>query len=226
MDDRALAISILERARDILAARLAERVVELGEEIIDDALGNSYGGEIDSLHDQVGLRLSHVNAMLANLPHLATPQFAASAASDADSTHLTSTQTAMPGLLPPPIETVATPAEVTTATRTAAAPQMASFQTFVESVLADDLEASAQTLASLFDIDVPRARRCAATFAEKLHAQPDFLDMAMRLRGELQSGSINGALLLLWECFGLRGLESIGVMQALKARLNAAGPEA
>jgi hypothetical protein len=26
--------------------------------------------------------------------------------------------------------------------------------------------------------------------------------------------------MLLWECFGLQGMESIGVMQAIKARLN------
>src|SRR4029078_4264759 len=72
MDDRALAISILERAREILAARLTERIIEASDEIIDDALGNSYSSEIESLHEQVGLILNHVTSMLTSLPPTTT----------------------------------------------------------------------------------------------------------------------------------------------------------
>ena len=42
----------------------------------------------------------------------------------------------------------------------------------------------------------------------------------MTLRSELAAGSVNGALLLLWECFGLQGLESIAALQSLKTRLG------
>ena len=35
------------------------------------------------------------------------------------------------------------------------------------------------------------------------------------------AGSINGALILLWECFGLQGMESITALQSLRSRLTA-----
>mgnify|MGYP006173681061 CR=1 FL=1 len=45
-----------------------------------------------------------------------------------------------------------------------------------------------------------------------------------RLRQELAAGSINGALILLWECFGLQGLESIAALQSLRTHLSVAAP--
>jgi hypothetical protein len=225
MDDRALAISILERAREILAARLAERIIEAGDEIIDDALGQSYSSEIEGIHDQIGLRLTHVNAMLNSLPPTAARNFL-SAARDAAPGQAEG-EAIPPGELPEPLAGPYSEGAATDAARQATMPAeggateaatagAASFQSFIKQIMAGDVDAAGETLAALLDVQRDRGRRCAATFAQRLAAQPDFLAKAMRLRGELQSGSINGSLMLLWECFGLQGMESIGAMQALK----------
>jgi len=222
MDDRALAISILERAREILAARLAERIIDAGEEIIEDALGNSYSSEIESIHEQVGLRLTHVNAMLNSLPPTARN---VPGLPGADQSGQAGGESIPAGELPEPLagpyaNGVATDAAM--ATSTGAAPSGGpSFQNFIQQIMAGDVDAAGETLAALLDVPRDRGRRCAATFAERLATQPDFMARAMRLRGELQSGSINGSLMLLSECFGLQGMESIGAMQALKAWLGA-----
>jgi hypothetical protein len=57
----------------------------------------------------------------------------------------------------------------------------------------------------------------------QLRADPNFLTSAMQLRKELATGGYNGALMLLYECFGLTGMESIGVYQALKTRVQMGG---
>lgn len=68
MNDRSRAIAVLQQARQILQDRLTQRVLEMAEEILDDAAGDSYAGEIDSLHEQLGMRLTCVNALLSGLP--------------------------------------------------------------------------------------------------------------------------------------------------------------
>jgi len=68
MDDRSRALEVLRQPRELLVDRLCQRIVDTQDEILDDALGQNYSHEIESLHDQLGLRLSHVNSLLANLP--------------------------------------------------------------------------------------------------------------------------------------------------------------
>src|SRR5262245_50616960 len=68
MNDRARASDILRKARAILAERLTERINEQTEELLDDARGDSYMNEIESLYDELGMKLSHVSQMLSNLP--------------------------------------------------------------------------------------------------------------------------------------------------------------
>jgi len=76
MSDRARAIEVLTAARDELARRLVERVVDAAPELLDEARGDSYGGEIDAIHDQLAARLASVNAMLSqilSLPEIPGP---------------------------------------------------------------------------------------------------------------------------------------------------------
>jgi hypothetical protein len=42
----------------------------------------------------------------------------------------------------------------------------------------------------------------------------------MQLRKELERDGINAAIMLLYECFGLSGLECIGVLQTLRENLK------
>ncbi|MBL9123526.1 MAG: hypothetical protein JNG90_07820 [Planctomycetaceae bacterium] len=67
MNDRTRAIEVLKQAREVLLTRLAERVLDSREDILDDAGGYSYCGAIEGMHDQLGQRLANVAAMLAHL---------------------------------------------------------------------------------------------------------------------------------------------------------------
>ncbi|MCH7727860.1 MAG: Flp pilus assembly complex ATPase component TadA, partial [Planctomycetes bacterium] len=67
MDDHAIAMSILCHAREILADRMIERILDAENQILEDAQGDSYMNEIETLQESVGERLNSVNVMLANL---------------------------------------------------------------------------------------------------------------------------------------------------------------
>ena len=45
---------------------------------------------------------------------------------------------------------------------------------------------------------------------------------AMSLRKEVATANFNSSLVLLYECFGLQGLEAISVLQTLMGRLGSA----
>src|SRR2546421_12476449 len=68
MNERTRATDVLRKARNILAERMMELVLEQREELLDDARGDSYMNEIESLYEQIGVKLSHVGQMLSNLP--------------------------------------------------------------------------------------------------------------------------------------------------------------
>ncbi|MBX3411715.1 MAG: hypothetical protein KF708_03265 [Pirellulales bacterium] len=67
MHDRLRAIEILREARDLLVHQLSERIVAAEERVLDDARGETYGSEIESLYEGLGLKLSNITAMLAAL---------------------------------------------------------------------------------------------------------------------------------------------------------------
>ena len=97
-------------------------------------------------------------------------------------------------------------------------PAPATFESFLAQVHFADFVAAAGILAELFDIDSVRARRCADTFYANLLQQPDLVAKIDLLRSELQAGGVNGVLMLLWECFGLRGIEALAAFQSLRSR--------
>ncbi|MCE9606751.1 MAG: hypothetical protein K8U03_17815 [Planctomycetia bacterium] len=233
MNDRARAISVLQQARDILAERLTERILESRDSILEDALGLSYSSEIDAVQEQLGMRLNNVHMLLNNLP----PMDDSSSGAEEDEESTSSSPIAM-GYEPemPPSAVIELPgntfyadstfhdvkesAVVVASPQPAVQPTVISLQAFAERVSANDVEGAGTVLAGLFDVSGPRGRECAKRFQEQLAERPQFLQKAMGLRLELASGSVNGALLVLWECFGLQGLESIAALQALKTRFG------
>jgi hypothetical protein len=232
MNERARAAEILKEARAILAERLTERVVEQCGELLDDARGDSYMNEIESLYEQIGIKLSHVSQMLSNLPvEEQSPQpqtFTAAAQHGPDSTFTVATdpapnadamsQDTMLALMGPVF--VAMPAlpapkasEPTINRATTSA-----LQAFAAQIQAGDLLAAGRTLATLFDVEEPRAIACAATFAQRVRSEAAFFRKVMELRTELHSASTQRALLLLLDCFGLSRGVSAEILRNMQRR--------
>ena len=220
MNDRARAIAILRQARDALADRLTERVLQSKDEILEDAHGLSYIGGIEAIYEELGSRLSHVGAMLSALPPTDEGPFSAhtaqagpvdnplAAATVLDTaTHYEAMRAELPALpAPQTVQQLALPST------------NVSFRTFAVQIQTSDLDAAGQSLAELLALDYPRARRCAETFADNLVRDGDLLLKAMSLRKQLAAGSTSAALVLLSECFGLQGAEATTVFQHLKNR--------
>ncbi|HTN73612.1 MAG TPA: hypothetical protein VL096_00125 [Pirellulaceae bacterium] len=222
MNDRARALAILKQAREILARRLTERVLDSAEELLDDARGESYMSEIESLFEQVGTPLAHLNQIIGALPpeEDETPP-ATHAQHPTPHSYAEVVPPAWPDVPGLPAPRSGTLMEVPAVESVAhEAPAEVSFQTFAVQIQAGDVEGAGQALAVLFDISRERAMQCAQHFHQQMLADNDFLLKAMQLRRELQSGGYNGALMLLFQCFGLSGMESIGVFQVLKARVQ------
>lgn len=207
MNERARALSILKEARDLLAERLTSRIVESGDAILEDAAGMTYTSELEAVYDQIGARLAHVNALLANLPPVDDPTM-----SDAVRPQQFCTM--------PPVDPVFVASTAAQHVETADAPpsEPAGFQSFIQEIVAGQVEQAGATLARFLDLEQSRAARCALRFHERLTEEPDFLTKAMQLRHALRHGSVNNVLQMLFECFGLQGSEAVGVSQTLQSR--------
>jgi hypothetical protein len=230
MSQRVHAIEILKEARTILAERLTELVLEQREELLDDARGDSYMNEIESLYDQIGHKLSHVSQMLSNLPpEESAPQTHTAAAQHAPENTFTVatepapnydavTQSTLPAIGGPLfIPTPALPAPKASEPIKHRATNSA-LQAFAAQIQAGDLLAAGRTLSILFDVEEPRAVACAATFAQRVRSEAAFFRKVMELRSELHSSNPQRALLLLLDCFGLTRGESAEILRNLQRR--------
>lgn len=230
MSSRMRATEVLQEARKILAQRLTELVLEQREELLDDARGDSYMNEIETLYEQIGHKLSHVSQMLSNLPpeepvaqtHTAAAQHspdqtftvATEPAPNADAV----TQYMLPAISGPLyVTTPGLPAPKTGPVGQHRATNSA-LQAFAAQIQAGDLLAAGRTLAALFDVEEPRAVACAATFAQRVRSEAAFFRKVMELRSELHSSNSQRALLLLLDCFGLTRGESAEIIRNLHRR--------
>jgi len=229
MTDRARALDVLREAKAILAERLTEKVLEQADEILADARGDSYMNEIESLYEQIGLKLSHVSQMLSNLPvpqqephtstaaaqHPPEETFQHSTESPGDDVFVAETMPALTG--PLYLATPALPAPKTSETGKDRATTSA-LQAFAAQIRAGDLLAAGRTLAGLFDLDESRAIACAATFAQRARTEAGFFRKVLELRAEVHSNNPQRALLLLLDCFGLSRGESADVLRSIQRR--------
>jgi hypothetical protein len=230
MNDRVRASEVLREARAILAQRLTEKIVEQREELLDDARGDSYMNEIESLYEQVGMKLSHVSQMLANLPaeEPQTQTHTVAAQHAPENTFTVATEVApnadavvqdtTPALVGPLF--VATPALPAPKTSHPIKNRVtnSALQAFAAQIQAGDLLAAGRTLAVLFEVEEPRAIACAATFAQRVRSEAAFFRKVMELRSELHSSNPQRALLLLLDCFGLSRGESAEILRNLQRR--------
>ena len=202
MDDHAIAMSILCHAREILANRMIERILDAENQILEDAQGDSYMNEIETLQEGVGERLNSVNVMLANLSVIEPLD---EMAFDLENPIIF-------------LGSIALDEEVDESGRTESP---ANFALFAEQIAADDVEGAGQTLAELLEVDLKLAQRCATSFRDRLNEDPTTIEKAMRLRVELMAGNHNDSLMILWDCFRLQGRLAFNVLQTLKSRLLA-----
>ena len=222
MNDRLFAISILQKARDALNERLTQRVIESREEIEDDAEGCSYLSEIETIYEQIGGRLAHLNAMLSNLPPVDSPP-ADSPPADATASEIVYADLAAAyptGLeleSPPNVTLLALPAPIH-----AEEPPTKSlaglFQNIVVEVQIGDLTSAGRLIAELFDIRPSQARRGAQAFARQIVHYPDLARRIEELGYSLEGANEYAAATLLGECFEFQAIEALSLVRALKTR--------
>jgi hypothetical protein len=207
MKPLAAAIKILEQARDTLTERLVQRIVESRHDIQDDAEGVTYMSEIEQVFDQIGNRLNHVNALLANLPSPAADEEETDPLEPL-SADMFDDSAVLPLALP-------SPAPPSTSPRLAPPVTLAGF---VSQNGERDDETSARMLAEIFDIPMDRARAWSTDFRGRLEMDPQLSARLLDLPSEATNGRLNTALSMLWECFGIQGIEALGALQSLRAR--------
>jgi hypothetical protein len=230
MNERTRASQILREARTILSDLLTEKVLELGDDLLADARGESYMNEIELLYEQIGVKLSHVSQMLSNLPadEQQPQQQTAAAQRSSDDTFTVATEPApnfdgfvhdtTPALVGPLyVATPALPAPKSAEPFKNRATSSA-LQAFAAQIQAGDLLAAGRTLSVLFDVEEPRAVACAATFAQRVRHEGAFFRKVMELRSELHSTDPRRALILLLDCFGLTRGESAEILRNLQRR--------
>jgi len=219
-NERGLAISILQNARDRLGERLTSRIVEAREEIEADADGGSYLSEIETIYEQLGSRLAHLNAMLSNLPPDTGPLRA-----DATATEIIYADLA--SAYPTGFEVEPTPAANTMLALPAPAGHDApasnalgeAFSEISALAHAGEHAAAAQLISECFDLRPTQARRWAVAFARQISRFPDLPRRLTDLAGALSEANEHAAAALVAECFESQAIEALALVRALRQRL-------
>lgn len=201
MNDRARAVAILQQVRDILAQRLTERVVEARDDLLDDAHGNSYSGEIEQLYEQLGLRLSHVSSMLSCLPPVNEPTNAELTLAPAVDVIVTDTGG----------HHSAATAALTFSTETRALDRL------VRLVESSEERSATALIAELCELPAARAAQCAEQL-QSFSKPGECMARLAALRQSIAGDNTPEALAALWEALGLQGSEALNALQALRSR--------
>ena len=218
MNDRSFAISVLQKARDALSERLTQRVIESRDDIEADAAGESYLSEIETIYEQIGGRLAHLNAMLSNLPPATTTAAADPTASEVIYADLA---TAYPcGLEPEPAPSarllgLPAPARAEESTDRRA---VVTLQNIVRQVQAADLATASTLICELFDIKPSQARRAALALTRQIAEQPELARRIEELEGSMEAANEYTTATLLGECFAFQPIDALSFVRTLKER--------
>jgi hypothetical protein len=217
MNERSLAIHILQNARDQLSERLTQRIIEARDDIESDAEGGSYVSEIEAIYDQLGSRLAHINGMLANLPP-APPHETAGADATATEIIYADLASAYPagfeleGTSPAPVLALPAPAN-----REAREDQLAEALCQLASLgVSGDATAMSRLISESFDLKPSRDRAWASAFARQASRQPDLPKRLIDLAVTINHTSEHSAAALLAECFESEPFEALAIIRALK----------
>ncbi len=218
MSDRCLAISILQKARDALCERLTERVIESRAEIEADAEGASYLSEIETIYEQIGGRLAHVNAMLANLPAAAPSPAADAMASEIIYADLASAYpTGLDLEAAAPLTLLALPAPVNL-DDVQNDWMSTALGDLVRQLQADQIAAASRLISELFDVKPSQGRRAAAACARQMASEPHVAARIAELPKLIEDANEYPAAAVLGECFEFPAIEALALARALKLR--------
>ena len=213
MNQRSLAISILERARDQLGQRLAQRVVEAQQEIEADAEGNSYLSEIETIYDELGARLAHVNAMLANMPTSSGPSAADITASEIIYADLATSNPIRVDLEGTTLLALPAPSGFDNGSSTSA---LSGLEEIAVRVERGDLDSASRMIGDLFDVKPSQADRSAQALARRLRELPGEGQRALEVISFVDTIDEQGAAELLAELFELSTAETLSIVRAIK----------
>ncbi len=222
MNDRSFAISVLQKARNALSERLTQRVIESRDDIEADAAGESYLSEIETIYEQIGGRLAHLNAMLSNLPPATTTPATDPTASEVIYADLA---TAYPGSLEPEAAPSArllglpAPARTEEPTDRRAA---VSLRNIVRHVQGADLATASVLICELFDIKPSQARRAALAFTRQIAEQPELARRIEELEASMEAANEYTTATLLGECFAFQAIDALSFVRTLKERSSGA----
>ncbi len=223
MDERGRAIRILRQTRDALARRLTERILEAEEEILAEAEGESFLSEIETIYDQIGIRLAHVNQMLSHLPAAAETeapqkpphwtsvgmQSCASRDASVPTSDAANTQRAATSFL-------ALPAPGDTRAGNAAIANLAMFGFHLRR---GNIDAAAISLESAFGLNRMRAIACIHVFHMHCQHDPAYFENAVRLHNYLHADALSQAFGVLCDGLGLTGSEALAALMWWRTRL-------
>jgi hypothetical protein len=224
MNDRSIAISILQKARDALSERLTQRVIEAQADIEADAEGSSYLSEIETIYEQIGGRLAHLNAMLSNLPPSAAAPVPEATASEIIYADLATaypsgldlentTNSTLLGLPAPPHPDPP-----------AVEPLVELLRGIAVHAIEGDLITAARMTSELFDIRPSQARRGVQSLVHQAGERPELVEQLIELGSSLEATNEYVAATLLGEVFEFQAIEALSMVRALKSRL--ADPDA
>ncbi len=202
MNNLASAIDVLTQAQRMLQSRLAERIEESRESILADAADGHYSGEIDTLQDQLGGKLSVINQMLAAL------SFRSEAASP------TINQPAGQGDSEEPDSTTDSASPVDQD----APANMEAFLTNIEEFRLDHAAISLSEILSLSNMD---GMQCATFFARESRDNQQLVSQARQLESQVAKNRANDGIQSLHACFGLTGESLITAFETLRLRVAA-----
>jgi hypothetical protein len=216
MNDHSEALSILQKARDALTARLTQRIIESEHEIVEDAEGNSYFSEIETIYEQLGGRLAHLNAMLSNLPPAPPQHSSEAAASEVIYADLASSPSSTLDVdATGPLTLLALPAPMTY-DDARVEPMVEVFAGIVLYVKSGDLTSGARLISELFDVKPSLARRGAQAFERQLDRYPDLARRFEQFGASIDATNEYAAATLLGECFEFQPIDALLLVRALK----------
>jgi len=221
MSDRNEALAVLKQARDALMVRMTEAILDQAEEIVADAEGQSFLSEIETLYDQMGNKLAHLNQMIANLPVEPEPREDAHAFDREDQAE-EKPRARLPHF---PLGSQATLERSSQAERDdliglpapgVSLPKAPAFAQFVSHIEQGELDQAGDVIANILGLSPFSGMKCAETFAARYESDTAVVVKAMRIRQELTQNRFNDALMLMHECFGLQGIEAMIALQKMR----------